>query len=349
MPDVQNAITITTSVTVNPNPIQPWGIPCIIGESTYATKNTYKKYTSLAVIGTDHGTGSNVYKAASSMWTQGIRELYALSLTVASAGSPTATEVETALTLIDSLVSAGEIQGVCLAGISGTTATTLFAKLITAIDRCKIIGVMASASGMTAAQCVTQLGSVASNNAYYVAWKSSTAAGYDVAASVLGAMFSYKPWSTMAWKEFTGDIDGFWTPAEVATIEAAKGNCVIRYDSSLRLSNGMTTAASLRYIDVTRTQYETEKRIKESIASGRMSADKVPYTERGLEVVRGWIISAMEGMKREGALASYTITMPVFANITSGDKASRVLNGVEIGAVLAGDIQSFNLSLAITV
>ncbi|MDD1695099.1 MAG: hypothetical protein LUQ71_10285 [Methanoregula sp.] len=345
MPDARNAVTIVTSVVVNPNAVQPYGTPFVLGESTYATKNTIKYYSSLTDVGTDHGTSSKLYKAVYSLWAQGIREVYVMSLQAATAGSPTATEIETALALIDASVSAGEFHGACLASI---TDTALLEKLQVAADRTGILFTATSAVE-TVANIVAAAASLSSVNGFFVAYKGSTNDAYDIAAAALGAIFATKPWYTMSWVKITCDVDEYFAPSEVASLELGHVNAIINEDDANRLSNGMSTYTTLRYLDITRTRYETESQIKTAIASARLAAGKVPYTAQGLEVVRCWIVSALEDLVTDGALSKYTVTMPVFANISEGDRASRILQGVEVSATLANDIQSFSLSLTITV
>jgi len=346
MPDARNAITITTSVVVNPNAVQPYGTPLVAGESNYATKNTIVHYTSLTDVGTDHGTSSKVYKAVFSLWAQGIRNVYVMSLQVATVGSPTTTEVTTALVLIDAAVSAGQFHGACLAGI---TDITLLEKLQVAADRAGIVFTATNTEGDTTSTIVANAASIESVNGFFVAYKSSTNDAYDIAAAALGAIFATKPWYPMAWVKVVCDVDGYFTPSEVTTLEAGHVNVIIDEDDTNRLSNGLSTYTTLRYLDVTRSRYEIESRIKSAIATARLAAGKVPYTAKGLQVVRGWIVLALESLVSDGALSDYSVTMPVFDNISDGDRASRILEGVEVSATLANDIQSFSLALTITV
>ena len=171
----------------------------------------------------------------------------------------------------------------------------------------------------------------------------------DVAASVMGATMAIKPWNTLFWRAVNTPISTYFTPADMSTLETAKVNCIHLISSSNRISNGLTLGGSPKYVDVTRTRYYTALKIRDSVAALRLNQMKIPYTKAGIDMVESAIKQPLEALIREDAISTYTVVMPVYANIAAEDRANRVLNGVNVTCQLSGDIQTFNLYLTIAV
>ena len=96
MPELGDAIRITVTDATAAMPSREWGTPAIVGESTYATKETPKLYYSLADVKTDHGTDSDISVAAAALFAQGVRKLYISAVDAAAKRTPT-TEATLAL------------------------------------------------------------------------------------------------------------------------------------------------------------------------------------------------------------------------------------------------------------
>lgn len=108
------------------------------------------------------------------------------------------------------------------------------------------------------------------------------------------------------------------------------------------------------WIDVIRFRDSLEDQIKVSVTSAMIQATagrgKLPYTDEGIQVIgngirgplnlnisRGGI--APEEMDGDGnVIPSYTITLPLNANVPVNDKANRILRDVKFTARLAGAI-----------
>lgn len=136
MPELGDAIQITVTDATAAMPSREWGTPAVVGESTYLTKETPKLYYSLDAVKTDHGAGSDITVAAAALFAQGVRKLYAVSIEALTAGSPTTTEVESALDSLAPYAGQKLVHGVCLAQI---TDSTLLAKLKTFADANNVI------------------------------------------------------------------------------------------------------------------------------------------------------------------------------------------------------------------
>ncbi len=345
MPELGDAIQITVTDATAAMPSREWGTPAIVGESTYATKETPKLYYSLADVKTDHGTGSDISVAAAALFAQGVRKLY-ISAVDAAAGEADADDVEAALAPLAPYASQKLIHGVCLAGI---TTSALLAKLKAFADANAVIFTASNAPGDTVSAITTVASALSSGNGFFLA-HADTDTTEDVAAAALGVIMTLRPWNTTFWRYVNVGVNEYFAPGDVPTLETAKVNVITnRVDGVNRISNALTLSGSPKYIDVTRTKYYAVTAIQDSVASLRLRMTKLPYTPAGLDYVRGAIAQALEGMVRTGALHSYTISMPAFEDIPDADKANRVLQNVNINAVLAGDIHTFDLNLTVSV
>ncbi|WP_309491824.1 hypothetical protein [Candidatus Hecatella orcuttiae] len=345
MPDVGDAIVINTVLETAAMPAREWGTPAVVGESDYASKNSPKLYYSLADVQSDHGSTSNVAKAAQAIFAQGVRKLYAVSMDVSNPGSPTATEVENALNTLAPYAENNQIHGVCLAMI---TDTTLLAKLKDFADANNVIFTATNANGATVSDITTTVSNLASANGFFLAHNDSDFDG-DVAAAALGVIMALKPWNTTFWRSINIDVNEYFALGDVPTLENGKANVILDLANANRISNALTTGGDPKFIDVTRTKYYTIAAIQDSIASLRLRMTKIPYSPAGLEFVRAAIAAALETMVRDGALSSYSIVMPDFGSISESDKANRILRNVYVSATLAGDIHTFELNLTIQV
>jgi len=345
MPELGDAIRITVTDATAAMPSREWGTPAIVGESTYATKETPKLYYSLADVKTDHGTGSDISVAAAALFAQGVRKLY-ISAVDTTAGEAGADDVEAALAPLAPYAGQKLIHGVCLAG---NTETTLLAKLKDFADANNVIFTATNAPGDTVGAITTAASALSSGNGFYLAHADSDTTE-DVSAAALGVLMTLRPWNTTFWRYINVAVNEYFAPGDVPTLEAAKVNVITnRVDRVNRISNALTLSGSPKFIDVTRTKYYAVTAIQDSVASLRLRMAKLPYTPAGLDYVRGAIAQALEGMVRSGALHSYTIAMPAFEDIPDADKANRVLQNVNINATLAGDIHTFDLNLTVSV
>lgn len=346
MPELGDAIQITVTDATTAMPSREWGTPAIVGESSYATKETPKLYYSLADVKTDHGAETDISVAAAALFAQGVRKIYAVAIDPTTAGTPTATEVGSALDALAPYASEKLIHGVCLAMI---TDVLLLAKLKTFADVNNVIFTATNAPGDSIESITTVASALSSGNGFFLA-HADTDTTEDVAAAALGVVMTLRPWNTTFWRYINVAVNTYFAPGDVPTLETAKVNVITnRIDRVNRISNALTLSGSPKFIDVTRTKYYAVTAIQDSVATLRLRMTKLPYTPAGLDYVRGAIAQALEGMVRSGALHTYTIAMPAFEDIPDGDKANRELKNVTINAVLAGDIQTFDLNLTISV
>lgn len=346
MGSISDAIKVNVSVIPATALLTQYGVPAIVGESTCSTKNTPKKYTAIEAVGTDHGTSSKLYIAASSAFDQGARTVYLVSMTVATAGSPTATEVETALGTLASYASNNQITGVCLAGI-GCDQSTLTAKLKTFAENHDQIFTVTNPNGESVSEITSVVPALSSANGYFLAHADADQTG-DIAAAALGMLSVLKPWVTPFWKVIDTDVNAYFTPSEGAALEAVKANYIIDLgDGTNRMSQAYTTLTNgtPKFIDITRFRYYVALTIQNAIAQYRMATEKIPYNETGLKYIRGEIKGVLETLVSVGAISEYTVTMPDISSIEAADIENRRLTGTKVGFKYSGDMQYYVVDL----
>lgn len=347
MPTIGQAITLQTTVP-SAATVSAWGTPVVVGESIAAAKNTPKAFTALGAIATEHGDTSDVYEACRAIFDQGIRQVYTVSMEVDTPGVPSANEVKAALASLNQHATSKLIQGVVLAGITGEQDEQA-AELKTFAEAYDLLFVVANKPGETVTNIVAQGTALASGNGVYLAHADPTTT-QDIAAGALGAILAQKPWVSMQWKPITCDVKTFFTPTDLATLEAGNVNAIMEMGGKTVFSYNLTTSGTTpRWIDITRTKQYLAKMIPESVAALRQKAEKIPYTDLGLEMVKAAIAAPLESLVRQNALAAYQIEIPALADIPAADKEARILQGVEIQATLAGDLQTFALKLTLGV
>ncbi len=343
MPDIRDAIKITSTVSASASTKQ-YGVPAIVGESLATDKNTPKKFTSLELLKTEHGENSDICKGASVMFSQGLKTVYTVSIDAATSGTPTATEVETALNTLLTYASAGEIDAAVLAGI---TDTTLLAKLKSFADTARVIFVATHTDDETVSNIIAAAASLESVNGLFIAFKSVESD--DVACAVLGSIMVRKPYYTLTWLQVATDVNDYFSPADLASLEDGRVNAIISYAGENRLSNGLSLKSSIPFLDTTRTQYYIESLIAAAVAEGRINASQVPYSKKGFEVIRSWIVSPLESLVRDNSIQSYAVTMPDLENMSDEDRAARKITGIIIEVQTIGDVQAFEMNLNIKV
>jgi len=187
-------------------------------------------------------------------------------------------------------------------------------------------------------------------------------ATHDVGAALAGMLSGVQPWDKMMWKTIEDVVmASYFTNAEVATIEADYINAVITKFQLDIASNGLTrdTSDAYKYVDLVRTRYYLEGLLKDRLSYLLMNS-QVPYTPGGLSLVESSVAEACEVAVGAGALRTpylvngvlykgYTIQMPLYENITAGDKEDRILRNVYITARLTGHIQEITMNLALQI
>lgn len=91
-------------------------------------------------------------------------------------------------------------------------------------------------------------------------------------------------------------------------------------------------------------------RLQERIATALLNNDKIPFTDRGISVIRS-LVEAQGKLAESVELfvpGSFTASAPKLSDTQSTDRAARVLNGVKFSAQLAGAIHLVNVTGSVT-
>lgn len=118
--------------------------------------------------------------------------------------------------------------------------------------------------------------------------------------------------------------------------------------------------AAGEWIDIIRFRDWLAEEIKTNVFYLLINSDKVSYTDGGIAAIESVIRKALEDGQAAGGIApdeydedgnlnlGYVLAMPLAANITSNQKASRILEGVSFTARLAGAIHVVNITGSFT-
>lgn len=138
------------------------------------------------------------------------------------------------------------------------------------------------------------------------------------------------------------------TGAQATAIYAANANLFGRNLGLSFTSKG--TMASGRFIDVTTTGDWTKARLEEAILSAFVGANKIPYTNAGINQIRAVISGVLTQGQSFGHFSTDVtpeILAPDISEVSAADKANRELT-VTVNVTLAGAIQKATINVNLT-
>ena len=118
--------------------------------------------------------------------------------------------------------------------------------------------------------------------------------------------------------------------------------------------------AAGEWIDVIRFRDWLAEEIKVNVLNVLVNNEKVPYTDAGIAIIEGAIRQSLRQGQVNGGIApveydeegnknlGYTVTVPLAANISANQKASRILTDVKFTARLAGAIHVVEIKGSLT-
>ena len=174
------------------------------------------------------------------------------------------------------------------------------------------------------------------------------AADYPEVA-VMSRCFTAVPGSeTWANKRLAGvNIDPL-TETQFNVLVAKNVNTFERFRNLSLTQTGKVSAGE--WIDVIRFRDWLAEEIKVNVLNVLVNNEKVPYTDAGIAIIEGAIRQSLRQGQVNGGIApveydengdknlGYTVTVPLAANISANQKASRILEGVTFTARLSGAI-----------
>lgn len=161
-------------------------------------------------------------------------------------------------------------------------------------------------------------------------------------AAAMGVVFPYDP-GAATWKFKT--LSGVSIPVVSATIQgllkAFKSNYYIAVSGKGITTEGVT--ASGEFIDITQAIDYIHARMSEAVFALLVSAPKLPYDDVTGDRIRNTMEGVLKDAQDRLLIGDYTITMPLVAAQTAGDRAARRLSGIEFDARLLGAVHAASI------
>lgn len=140
------------------------------------------------------------------------------------------------------------------------------------------------------------------------------------------------------------------TTTQITYLKNKDCNMYIRLAGVNITQTGITAAGE--FIDITRGIDFIRVRLQEYIYARLVNLDKVPFTDKGIGVVEAEVRAVLNLAIDNGILAADpepTISVPLAADVSTLDKADRILPDVKFEATLAGAIHKVEISGMISV
>lgn len=190
-----------------------------------------------------------------------------------------------------------------------------------------------------------------------------TAANEDYPIMALAGMLATvdfttsKPAITLANKRMTNVVGEDLTTGEYLAMDGK--NCA--YFTEIK-SKGLslthnTVASDGRAIDVLQTTDYIKEIMTNALLNDIANRGKIPFTQKGIDIVKGILVKVsnqflsagiigdgVDGQTGELLPTGYKITIPTISEISSVDKANRELNGVSVRYLLAGAIETIDVT-----
>jgi hypothetical protein len=206
----------------------------------------------------------------------------------------------------------------------------------------------ANIPGQSASTDVTTIAYYIKANAYArsAVLYHSTASTTHPEAGWLGTFLPLDPGSyTTEFKTISGIIADTFTGTQKTNLEA---KYVSRYEevASVSVTLGSKVGEG-EWIDIIIFVDWLQSRMTEQIFGTLVSQPKVPYTDKGIGSIEADVRKILDEGILVGGIAetpAYTVTVPLEANVSAGDKSSRTLNNVKFTAKLAGAIHITNIT-----
>lgn len=149
---------------------------------------------------------------------------------------------------------------------------------------------------------------------------------------------------TFTFKTLSGIAPAAYNTTEINAIHADHANTYIKEGGVNITSNGKTTGGE--WADIIQSQHYLNARIVENVFSLLVRMPKVPFDIGGIAMTVAEVEKAIKGApdgmiaKDEGGKLIYTITAPDINDISTNDKATRLLPGIKWRITLAGAVEA---------
>ena len=153
---------------------------------------------------------------------------------------------------------------------------------------------------------------------------------------------------TWAYKTLRGVQSYNLTSAEISAVLGKNANIYTKIAGVDVTRYG--TVSSGEYIDIIRGIDALESAIQEEVFIELTTSRKIPYTNEGITLVEGLLLSVLNRFADQGFLIkeSIIVTVPVLKNISASDRAERFLPDITFEAEPQGAIHTMKISGKIT-
>jgi hypothetical protein len=145
---------------------------------------------------------------------------------------------------------------------------------------------------------------------------------------------------TWAWKTLTGVSDSdLLTDTEQTNLRGKRCNFYVDFGLDVTME-GFVSDTTVLFIDITRGMDWLQANLQADLIEALASVGKIPYTDPGIQTLRGVIMRRMELGVDNGFLVEGTVEVdvPEEADVSAADKAARRLTGVTFQAQVAGAV-----------
>ena len=132
-----------------------------------------------------------------------------------------------------------------------------------------------------------------------------------------------------------------------------RGNLVDRRASSYETVSGVNVtfggqvgSTTTGYLDVRRDLDWIQDDMTKAVFGAIVGANKIPFTDPGIAIIEAEVRGSLKRATDRGILAAspkYIVTVPVAADVDTGNKSARTLPNVKFSATLAGAIHKVQL------
>jgi len=172
-----------------------------------------------------------------------------------------------------------------------------------------------------------------------------------VAAAWMGKELPYDPGlRTWAFKNLTGVTATYLTTSEEGYVRTDKRANVYTTTASFAHTYAGTVAKASTYIDDVRNLDWVNSQIQTDLFNLLAAMGKVPFTDPGIQAVVGTLKASLQRAQDAGVFdAGWSVSYPLAANVSVGDKAARRLTGITWNATLQGAVHSIIINGTVAV
>lgn len=170
-------------------------------------------------------------------------------------------------------------------------------------------------------------------------------------AAFLGRWLPYTPGSeTMKFKSLVGVTPTAWTDSQLGYLRSKNVNHYISVAGTSIIAEGKTCEGN--FMDTIRFVDWLYANIQEEVFGMLNREKKVPFTDDGVAQIESCIRSVLKRGVNAGGLAkspAFNVIVPLVADVSTLDKAARLLPDITFSATLAGAIHELEITGTVSV